>query len=282
MLTTDAGHVRIVYTKAHVTKSAGIYGPNQYDTAGTGFAGMTLKDLQAKRDFSRDAQSGLTFSGGTRLFGRSGATLVKGSGVDTAYLFDCTNDDGDNCYMARISAPTGAGDAVWGGLLADPANFQAWDGTQWTSDLGQARPVQHLHASAYGWTMAWNNYVTNPETGQPGAYIGLYDEGATSNGQAISTNNIKFVVAARPEGPWTDPVQAYYFDPNAGDDYFHYDLHQFHDVRLHPDLDGGGSRIYVTLSVPNPEKYGAWRERIYTFQFTLQNASEAASASTSK
>lgn len=257
VLSTDQYDAEIVYMKVHVL------GTLNYQILGTGVAHIAIFQNQATRDFSIDPTSGLTFQGNILPFGTSGGLLAQGTVDDMVYLYTCTNALSNNCYVARVSAPHGSTDATWEPLLVNPANYQTWNGSTWVSDLSQAQPMTNLQASAVGWSVAWNPYVRNPETGGQGAYIGLYNQIVPYGSGALPTNNVMLVVAANPWGPWSDPIQAFTTTPESG---------QFdYAVQLHAELTSSdGTTIFATYAHPAPSKC-AFCEDVKVVQMTLQN-----------
>ncbi|HLZ55711.1 MAG TPA: DUF4185 domain-containing protein [Ktedonosporobacter sp.] len=241
VLATDGEDAEIIYTKIHVL------GPLNFQMMGVGIAHIAIGQGHATRNFSRDADSGLTFRGSVRPFGSSGGQLVRDPDFDTIYLYSCTNALADNCFIARVRAPHGSTDAVWQPLLLNPAAYQTWNGQRWVSDLSQARPATHLQASGVGWSMAWNPYVRNARTGRLGAFIGLYNQIVAFGNGALPTRNVMLVTAASPEGPWSDPIPAFTLIPEAG---------QFdYAVQLHPELTSSdGTILYATYAHPAPSK----------------------------
>jgi hypothetical protein len=257
VLATDAHDAEIVYTKVH------ILGALNYQTMGTGTAHLAIFQQHATRDFRLDPVSGLTFRGRTIPFGSSGGRLTPGPLNDTVYLYSCTNALADNCYIARVQAPHGSNDGTWGPLLVASAHYQTWNGSTWTADLMQARPAQHLEASAMGWSMAYNPYVRNPVTGQPGAFLGLYNQITAFGKGVLPTNNVMLVTAASPEGPWSDPILAFPLTPETKQlDY---------GVQIHAELTSSDGRtLYVTYAHPAPSE-GFLHEEVKLVQLTLQN-----------
>jgi len=254
VLSTDENNAEIVYMKIHVLGSL------NYQMIGTGIAHIAISQDQATRDFSLDSVSGLTFSGDVRPFGSSGARLVSDSTHDTAYLYSCTNDIADNCYVARVCAHHCSTNSTWKELLVDPANYQTWNGSTWVSDLSQAKPMAHLQASGVGWSVAWNPHLRNPDTGKHGTFIGLYNEIVAFGDGTLPTNKVMLVTAANPWGPWSDPVLAFTLTPEAK----HFD----YAVQLHPELTSDhGTTIYVTYAHPT----GPFRESVNGVQLKLKN-----------
>jgi hypothetical protein len=207
----------VYYSKLYVRP-----GELNYEQIGVGLARVVAGETVAKRD------PGLIFKAPEPAFD-SGA-LVLDSDV---YVYGCTPDGSLDfpCLVAR--APLAR--------AKDRAAYRFWDGSDWTSDLGGARPV--LRGPSSGLTVSRSDHL--------GRYIAVYSE--------IFSNRVLLRTAPRPEGPWSDPVEAYNGPaPPQGTNYA---------AREHPELArDGGRAIVVSYYHPTGSLTGEMRLVELTFE----------------
>ncbi len=119
--------------------------------------------------------------------------------------------------------------------------YRFWDGSGWGSDPALARAVMHSIPGAL--TVSKNAWL--------GQYLAVHS--------LPFSNKIVMRVAAHPEGPWSDPVEALTgASPFSGSDYA---------GREHPELaQADGQKIYVTYFNPT----GAFRGELRMAEVTLK------------
>jgi hypothetical protein len=190
-------------------------GELNYEQIGVGLARVDARETVAKRD------PGLIFRAPEPAFD-SGALVV---GADV-YVYGCTPDGSLDfpCLVAR--APLAR--------AGDRAAYRFWDGDDWTSELGAAKPV--LRGPSSGLTVSRNAHI--------GQYLAVYSE--------IFSNRVLVRTAPRPEGPWSEPVEAFKSPaPPQGTNYA---------AREHPELAReDGRTIFVSYYHPKSSLSGEMR-----------------------
>jgi hypothetical protein len=171
-----------------------------YEQIGVGLARVGAGETAAKRD------PGLVFKAPEPAFD-SGATVV-GSDV---FVYGCTPDGSLDfpCLVGR--APLAR--------AGERTAYRFWSGSDWNGDLGAANPV--LRGPSSGLTITRNEHL--------GQYLAIYSE--------IFSNRVLSRTAPRPEGPWSEAVEAYASPaPPQGTNYA---------AREHPQLAREGERTIV-------------------------------------
>ncbi len=123
----------------------------------------------------------------------------------------------------------------------DRAAYRFWDGSAWGSDPALARAVMRSIPGAL--TVSKNAWL--------GQYLAVHS--------LPFSNKVVLRVAAHPEGPWSDPVEALTgASPVNGTDYA---------GREHPELaQAGGQKIYLTYFNPT----GTFRGELRMAEVTLK------------
>jgi hypothetical protein len=197
-------------------------GELNYEQIGVGLARVGPGETVAKRD------PGLVFKAPEPAFD-SGALVVDSD----VLVYGCTPDGSLDfpCLVAR--APLAR--------AGDRAAYRFWDGSDWTSDLGAAKPV--LRGPSSGLAVTRSEHL--------GTYLAIYSE--------IFSNRVLLRTAARPEGPWSEPVEAYKSPaPPQGTNYA---------AREHPELArDGGRTIVISYYHPTGALTGEMRLVELTFE----------------
>lgn len=212
---TDATHSIVVY---HKYKIAGSW---DFQYQGVGLATIGVGDTSAQRDFRFDPADGFLFDATAVKYGSSALRVG-----DRVYLYGCTwvlvNDA---CRVIRATADTGSG-IDWS-RVGDPANWEAWDGSGWTSNISAAVPVVSKMTADF--SVAWSQA------------LGLY----TALSQTLD-GKVWIQTAPAPEGPWSDAAHIFTMQapPAACSGCFDYAVNQ------HPEASGNGSNLLVTYFRP--------------------------------
>ncbi len=173
------------------------------------------------------------------FFGSGVARVVAGSTVATrepGLLFPAPGPIFDNAFAMDsfvyiYGALPGSSDQSVGVGRApleqarDASAYRFWDGSTWSSSPATARAV--LQGIPGALTVSKNAWL--------GQYLAVHS--------LAFSNKIVMRVAAHPEGPWSDPVEALTgAGPSSGNDYA---------GREHTELSqDGGQRIYITYFNP--------------------------------
>lgn len=146
------------------------------------------------------------------------------SAPTAAYALGATVDSG-NLYLYTCSPVPAALDSLCSVIRAGiaeaptPGAWQAWDGSSWTSDLGQAATV--LHGGPGDLSVSFNQ--------ARGEFIAVYS--------GVFSNDVWWRTAPRPEGPWSAPRRLFTaLAPSAGNDYA---------AKEHPEMSTDAGRTLV-------------------------------------
>lgn len=113
--------------------------------------------------------------------------FVSSGSTDTSAATDHLNDD--QVYLCRVSASVGG--------INNPANWQFWNGSGWTSTLSSAQPIFEWRNHVSGATMTWNAGL--------GKYLMLlYRNGYTVTGTKTDFGEFDTYIleSASMTGPW--------------------------------------------------------------------------------
>ncbi len=164
----------------------------------------------------------LLFESPDPLFGQG--ALVSGSYLN---IYACTPVSALDSECKIASAPV---DNVIGRSV-----YTFWDGKDWVQDINKAAVV--LHGPAGGLTVSWNPYI--------GSYLATYSD--------IASNKVFLRSAPAPEGPWSDPVEAFTGQTSSVQD-------RDYSAYEHPELArDGGKTIYITYYHPTAALEGEIR-----------------------
>jgi len=176
------------------------------DVLASGVATVAPGAVTAVRD------PGLLFSEPDPVFS-AGAALADGQ----VYLYGCARIEGPR-FGCRVARAPLAG-------IHDRSAYEFWDGTEWTDDAGRA--VFVLDGPSGGPSVSWNPWLEK--------YLAVYTLGLT--------NRVMMRTADRPEGPWSEPVEAFVGAPTEGA--FNYAAFE------HPELAREDGRV-VTITYFHP------------------------------
>lgn len=194
--------------------------PGNLNFTATG-SGLARVDREAKSTVAvRDPA--LLFEAPDPLFGQG--AVVGGSHF---YLYACelAGPLDARCKVARAPVET----------VGERAAYRFWDGKDWVEDINKAAVV--LRGPTSGLTVSWNPYL--------GSYLATY-------GGIVSTK-VLMRTAPAPEGPWSEPVEAFTGQPPSSMDW-NYNAYE------HPEIArDGGKTLYVTYYRPIAPSEGELR-----------------------
>jgi hypothetical protein len=143
------------------------------------------------------------------------------------YLYGCDRIEGVR-FGCRVARAPSAG-------IHDRSAYTFWDGSRWSGDVADA--AFSLEGPSGAPSVSWNRWL--------GSYLAVYALGLTSR--------VMMRMAPRPEGPWSDPVEAFVglpTQPNTAN----------YAALEHPELStDGGRTVAITYFHPVGQFRGEFR-----------------------
>jgi hypothetical protein len=178
LVATDDTHALHLYEKVRVGSA-----PYDFEHLGTGIAVVRKGETTALRVYDDDGEPLLLFGPDEPNFLRA-VEVTDGSEI-FIYLYAVTNRQ--ECAVDIMLARVELASAL------DRGSYEFWNGSGWSNSLEQAAPVLRQIAGGLG-SVTWNDYL--------GQYVSGFNDFCADDGSLVLRT------APRPEGPWSDPVNA--------------------------------------------------------------------------
>ncbi len=214
--------------------------PYDFEHLGSGIAWLDEGQTVARRQLDAAGKPHLVFTADEPNFFR-GVVAEEPDGA-VVYAYARTNRYGCvlDVLVSRVELTR----------IGERTGYRFWDGTDWTPELDEARPILSGVVAGLG-TVSWNRYL--------GAYLAAEADLCTGG------NRLLLRTAPRPEGPWSEPLAISLARAGAETDAY--------AAILHPELDRGRQ---AAISFYQPQLRGEEiLGRVRLFYLTLLKGSGA-------
>ncbi len=178
LLATDDRHAYHLYEKVRIGSA-----PYDFEHLGTGLAIVRRGETSAQRVLGDDGAPLLLFGPDEPNFLR--AIQVREDSTTRVYLYAVTNRQGCDVdiMLARVELAN----------MLDRESYEYWNGSGWVGALTDAQPLVRGIPGGLG-SVTWNDYLQR--------YLSAFNDICTSG------KSLVLRTAPRPEGPWSEPVEA--------------------------------------------------------------------------
>lgn len=170
--------------------------PYDFAPAGVGLARIRRDGASAERLTTEDGEPLVLFAAHEPHFTRG--LRVEDGGTAYFYLFANVGRLGCAVDVVLARVPTSS--------LADRASYRFWNGSGWSTDIAELRPVARGISGGLG-SIAWNEYLQT--------YLSVWSDICTG-GSRLALRR-----APRPQGPWSDATYVDLGHLGAGPDAYY-------------------------------------------------------------